>query len=79
MQNIKCETSRDVQLQLLKRTILEGWPLNRKQCYPLILEYWNFREELYVIEGVILKGENIVIPKTLRSEILGGEGRDQKS
>ena len=59
MQNIKCETSRDVQLQLLKRTILEGSPLIKKQCNPLILEYWNFREELSVIRGVILKGKKL--------------------
>ena len=58
-------------MQLLKWTILNGWPETRKQCNPLIIEYWNFREELSVADEVILKGEKIIIPKVLRSEILG--------
>ena len=32
--------------------------------------YWNFREELTIEDGLILKGERIVIPPTLRPEIL---------
>jgi hypothetical protein len=39
IQNIKFETGRDAQLQLLKWTILNGWPETRKQCNPLIIEY----------------------------------------
>ncbi len=71
IQDIKHGTGCDAQFQLLKRTILNGWPVTRKQCNPFIIEYWNFREELSVVDEVILKGENIVIPKALRSEILG--------
>ncbi|CAB3983185.1 retrotransposon-like family member retr-1 [Paramuricea clavata] len=71
IQNIKFETGRDVQLQLLKWTILNGWPETRKQCNTLIIEYWNFREELSVADEVTLKGGKIIIPKVLRTEILG--------
>ncbi len=65
IQDIKHETGRDVLFPLLKRTILNGWPITRKQCNPLIIEYWNFREELSIVDEVILKGEKIVIPKAL--------------
>ena len=44
------DTTRDAQLQLLKWTILNGWPVTRKPCNPLILEYWNFRQELCYTE-----------------------------
>ena len=55
IQDIKLETTRDAQLQLLKWTILNGWPGTRKLCNPLILEYWNFREELSTVDDVILR------------------------
>lgn len=51
-------------------TILNGWSENRKQCNPLVIAYWNFREDLSVLDEVILKGEKIVIPKVLRSQTL---------
>ena len=36
----------------------------------MLYDYWNFREELTIEDGLILKGERIVIPPTLRPEIL---------
>ena len=33
-------------------------------------EYWNFRDELTVAKGLVLKGTKIVVPKVLQSEML---------
>ena len=35
-----------------------------------ILEYWNFRNQLSVINGLVMNGEKIIIPQELRAEIL---------
>ena len=32
--------------------------------------YWSYRDELAVIDGVILKGRHIIIPTNLRHQIL---------
>ena len=47
-----------------------GWPDEKRDCHPLIGEYWNFREEISVVDGLILKNTRIVIPKSLRSDML---------
>ncbi|XP_048577115.1 uncharacterized protein K02A2.6 [Nematostella vectensis] len=36
----------------------------------MLYDYWNFREELTIEDGLVLKGERIVIKPTLRPEIL---------
>ena len=35
-----------------------------------IHEFWNYRDEMSEINGVVMKGDRIVIPATLRSEML---------
>ena len=34
-----------------------------------VREYWTFRDELVVIDGLILKGETIIVPQALRKDI----------
>ena len=31
---------------------------------------WNFREKLSILDGGVLKGSRIVIPKAMRTEVL---------
>ena len=33
-------------------------------------QYWSYRDELSIINGVIVKSDRVVIPKKLRSEML---------
>ena len=70
LQQIRNETKKDPTLSLLKETVFEGWPQKREKCPPLLHDYWNFREELTVEDGLLLKGDRILIPPTLRPEIL---------
>ena len=32
--------------------------------------YWNFRDELSVHDGVLLKGKHIIVPKSMRTDVL---------
>eukprot|EP00731_Ephydatia_muelleri_P022033 Em0014g624a len=46
------------------------WPDNRADLTEDISAYWNFREELSEADGIILKGEQIVIPVNMQKDIL---------
>ena len=64
------ETARDVELTALRDMIMTGWPDTRSDCPAHLLPYWTFREELGVANGVVIKGNRIVVPKSLRNMAL---------
>ena len=53
----------------LVKLIQDGWPNTVKKC-GTNKDYFNFRDELSVCDGLVLKGNRIVIPKNLRPNIL---------
>ena len=57
-------------MQALQNTIVQGWPETRSACEQSVPEYWNQREELSIEGGLIFRGQKIVIPKSLRAEML---------
>lgn len=62
-------TEEDPVMQTLKNTILVGWP-DRKEKVPLnIQEYWNFREELTLHNGILFKNQRVIIPRAMRPEL----------
>ena len=73
--NEKClslenEMSKDPMMQALKHQIIKGWPHSRSECSKNLQEFWNYRDELSVLDGLVLKGSCIVIPESCRDEIL---------
>jgi hypothetical protein len=48
-------TGQDPTMQSLKNTILIGWPDVRDQVPTGIRDYWNFREELTLHNGILFK------------------------
>ena len=60
----------DPTMCLLKSTIYMGWPAHRNQCPQELSEYWNFRCDLVLEDGLILKGNRVVIPDSLRKRVL---------
>lgn len=69
-EKIKQETTADKQLTILKQQILRGWPNEKKNVSDEIKCYWNFRSDLTIEDGVVLKGNQILIPVNLRKEFL---------
>ena len=61
-------TGQDEALRTLKTTILTGWPEQREQVPINIREYWVYREELTVHNGVLFKGSRVIIPRIMRPE-----------
>ena len=65
----KEETEKDAQLIMLKNVISVGWPTNKEDLQPELRPYYHYRDEMTVENGIVLRGERIVVPKTLRYEM----------
>ena len=59
---IREEMDKDTTLSALHEIIMHGWPEKRSDCPVYLHAYWNYRDELTVADGLILKGTRIVIP-----------------
>ncbi len=51
-------------------TVLKGWLRERNQCPFALLDYWNYRDELGVQDGLLLKESRIVTPENLKLTVL---------
>ena len=60
----------DVHLQQLKTFIIAGWPHTKDKMHTDIRPHWPYRDELAVIDGIILKGRCIIIPDSLKQQVL---------
>lgn len=67
---IKKAIENDETMQLLIQWIHKGWPENKQQVPRQIMEYFAYRGELSVQEGLIFKSSNILIPPKLRPDTL---------
>ena len=72
----------DQVMQTLKQSILHGWPQRKSAASPEIQAYWDIRDELHEAEGLLLFGERLVVPASLRPDMLqviheGHLGRDK--
>ena len=53
----------------LKTTIREGWPENKELLPARIRNYFPFCEELTLQNGLVFKGERLVVPERAREEM----------
>ena len=67
---IKCETSKDLTLVKLAKVVQTGWPDQRAEIDPDHHAFWIHRWNLSIVDGVIMNGTCIVIPKALQDEYL---------
>ena len=71
LQEIRDKTNSDESLQLLKSTIMQGWPDHKSLLSKSLTPYFDYRDELTVQDGIILRGERIVISISMRREMKG--------
>ena len=67
---IQQDTEADESLQVLKAVIQKGWPEHKSNVPGIISPYFNTRDEMSIQDGLIFKGERVVVPRALRSELL---------
>ena len=66
LQEYRVATQNDRVLSLLMHEVYHGWPKMCSDCHPLLLDYWNFRDEISLEEGLLFKGHRLIIPESLR-------------
>lgn len=54
----------------VQKVILSGWPETRSQVPAKLHEFSNYRDELTVGHGLVLRGQKVFVPKALREEML---------
>ena len=63
------ETTAD-EMNELYHLILKGWPDTKEQVPHSVRVFWSIRDELAVSDGIVYKGMRIVVPPSLRPEML---------
>ena len=64
------ETNTDPEFQALEYAISTGWPAKRSQIPASPHPYWNFRDELMIEGGILMKNSKVLIPETLKQKYL---------
>ena len=68
--HIQQATVQDEHLQWLKCFIITGWPDTKDWLHQDIRSYWSFKDDLAVIDSVIMKGRCIIIPEALKQQAI---------
>jgi hypothetical protein len=63
-------TAADPTLVMVTEFVKKGWPDHKKNCHPAAKPFWMHRSDLSECGGILLKGQQIVVPKVLQSDVL---------
>ena len=70
LNDIRCATQLDRTMSDLKALIMDGWHNHRSDLPQSVTPYFTYQDELTVQYGIVLRGERVVIPTSMRSEII---------
>ena len=70
MTELQQALSQDNHPQKIKNIIIAGCLNNKDKIDEELKPYWSYRDELAVIDGIRLKGRQIIIPKCLRLQVV---------
>ena len=65
---IREATRLDETLKHLSDVIVNGWPETKNSLHTCLLPYFGYQDEFTIQDGLIFKGERVVIPSSLRKE-----------
>ena len=71
LQDIKEATIKDCQLTKLETYIVDGFLKYKHECTEDIHSFFNYRESLTIIDGMVMKDKRIVIPEGFFEQALG--------
>ena len=69
-QEFKQETCNDSVLQEVITLVNDGWPDSFSQSPSTIKPFYNVKEELSLADGVLLKVDRVVVPSSMRADML---------
>ena len=67
---LQMATANDEHLQELSTIIRNGWPTDISNVPTTLREYWKVRNNLHVANNLIFMNNHIVIPSSMRTDIL---------
>ena len=70
LEQIKSAQTSDDTCKRLSRYIAHGWPKLRRGVHHMLLPYWPERSALHEGGGLLMKGERLIIPESMRPDIL---------
>lgn len=70
LEELRNHTAKDKDLQALSNIIQKGWPTNKINLPTSVRQYFTFRDELAIEDGVVMKGHKAVIPQSLHCEYI---------
>ena len=70
LEQLKANTQSDCELQQLLQVVQTGWPGHKANLPGLCRPYWNIRDKISSYDGVLVKGERLIIPRNMRQEML---------
>ena len=68
--NVRTATISDDHMRELLFLIDDGLPITKKEMPPNLQIYFHLKDGLYTLDGVVMYNDRIVIPQSLRSQIL---------
>jgi len=69
-QQVKKFTITDPSIQVLMVIGINGWAEMRQETPECIRAYWSSRDKLIVQDGIIYKGMRVIIPNSLRPQMI---------
>ena len=66
MTDLQQASSQDSHIQKLKHFIITGWPNSKDEVSEELKPYWSYRDELAVVDSMVLKGRCIIIANSLK-------------
>ncbi|XP_060723274.1 uncharacterized protein K02A2.6-like [Tachysurus vachellii] len=70
LDSVKKETGLDYELQMVKKYVADGWPRYAANVPQTLKSYYSARHHLSVFQDLVLYDDRIIIPQTMRSDIL---------
>ena len=69
-QELKQETCNDSVLQAVITLVKNSWPESFSECPSTAKPFYNVKEELSLADGVLLKVDRVVLPSSMRADML---------
>ena len=63
IQKIRSTQKKDPVFQELECPCQEGWPEHRNQVPELAIACWDYRHDIAVIDGIVVKSQRILVPQ----------------